>query len=1220
MPIYIKKYKFALLMSCLAVGLIVGFGFSQAADDTKIEVELPTTPTVEISTVPSTVQPGAEIALYAKHTEFMGENMFDNWCIDDTPLNSLYAGSSDQIYQRVVDGTGKEYPEGAKVIKRKSGKTATDKEKVYIEYVTKDKNGKSIRTEKEDAGAKYVPMIKNEWGRLYGGKGFCRTPIFPMSSSSWIRTGLIPLSVSYGYMPKGWGCQGKMNCGGPTAYYDNHLEFTNTMENIQTVVTLFGEENLPFMDPRLWYKSAPYRHKLDKNGNSLYKNAAENTYLLDPLGEGKAAFEVSGSESFRMVDVNKIDTYSQKLAEAGYDVKCESNIVGGKRKCRVYETYEYVSVAKATNLSKSMADAWTEPVATGEMIKSQSEGSDVETITPEYENAYNNLIPAPHCNNCAVHYYNSEVVWGSVKNGMVKVRYTYVPEVLYNGKEFVDFFKTYFDKDVTSYKTRTGRTVDYKADYTWEQCLYDYDIEGADLAKQHALCGVSRRSSFGPAFNEIASVLFSPSWNVNRYSLTKGNENVVAMYRVFSGMTENEADKLKWKEGSPRPGGSDEGYPMYRDRDGDGLPDLWEMRYFGAMAGKEVQAGDSEVKKIEFPPCCSTDAAGQKTDIMNFINAVAPDVDWDVDGFSWENFQESTSSKPWSAAGLGPYIEKSKAPGSSAVGMENAPGDGVFTNYEEFVAGTDPTIADTDKDGVPDEADFYGLEQNAINVKLNKTKTGEDYKITVRAYGKSTRSSYKGQKDYARADAVKKMKESGGLSLEVKLAVTPGNVTIADDIMIQAAVGNIQSVDPKALYYRWYINDIPVPSVNDGSKYSTFECPCTPQYMSFAKALGEQSGFGKNTLKFTAAQGVSQACAGVKVMLEVFDPSSDETTITETEIPVLMGAHFVKAIKCNDTDKKAGKCTPTNDKSTGGVDAKTKGGVRQGDQIEYKVDLDGYNEASCGVSTGTQKTGVATNKTQRAANEEAFMNELVYRWSVDGAEQTDKSGKGSKFRENIVEATATARSTATNKGTSTSDASEQNDHYVEVKVYDSKNKLVARLREGIKVMGAYVDVTPVLSASIKKQPTTKDGKVSYQANKGDKIKVQAIAQYYRPTDKKQKYVFTWKRGGNQVNQSTVENRLGEIEIVAGQGNVTEEVLEVQIDSLSATGKVEESNKGELKIKVVDNSPGGAGAAKSFIEGFIPDGVKNAFNIFITLSAAALVMVFTFGFLGNRGRS
>ena len=1172
MPAHIAKHKFVLLVSCLVAGLAVVFSLTQAADDKNDpKVELPATPSVKISTVPETAQPGSEVALYAKYEEFIGQNMVFNWCVDDTPLNSLYAGSSDQIYLKVVGGNGQEYPDGSKIIKRKS-EGANAKEKVYIEYVTKEdkgpNKGKTVRKEMEDSGAHYVPVLQNEWGRLYGGRGFCKTAPWPIQwdNADWLNTGMFRYSHREKDDPDCTGVCYRLPDPEP------HIQAENLRN--QTLITMFGLENISFANPQITYKWAPYKYKYDSQGNLTYQKAERNEHLLDPLNESKEAFTAGSTESYRLVDSGRVGYYQKKLGEAGYGVECEAAVVGGKRKCLIYEAYEYIDVVQATKITKSQTADWL-----GAGAKPGNNHQPLHSVT-----TYN--------------YYYADIMWSKVVNGKVKVRYYAAPEVVYNAAGFQSFWQKYFNETRTDIPTQ---------EESWEACLSRRGVKKKPVWTQHYNCSYAERSLFPTAFAQIAGKLFLPSWNDNRYNIGQGIENAVSMSRVFSGMTEKESKQ--WQQGSPRGGGSDKGLLMYRDRDQDGLPDLWEMRYFGAMAGKQVQKGGEEVQKIHFPPCCSDKPADQEIDVTNFVKTVSGDDDWDDDGYAWSNYAEAnTNGDPWSSAGIGPYIEKSKVPGSSKSGMANALGDNEFTNYEEFVAGTDPTVADSDGDGVPDEADFSGVEQTAINLKLNKIKTGEDYKVSLRTYGKTTRSSYEGEKDYARVDAVKNLKESGGLALEIKLAVTPGNATLNDDIQVKAAVGNIQNVDPKALYYKWYLNDVPVPSAADGSKYASYECPCTPQYLSFANALGKQSGFGKDTLRFSAAQGVSQACTGVKVMLEVFDPSTDETTIARTEVPVLMDSSFVKTVVCNDSDKKAGKCTDANDKTKSGVNKKNIG-VRGGDRVKYKVDLEGYNEASCGVSVGK------ATSTGQNANREAFMKDLIYRWSVDGVEMTDKSGKGEKFQEITIETTAEARTTTTNKGSSAADASEKDSHFIEVKVYDDKNKLVARKREGIKVMGASVEINPI--SGINKKPTSKSGEITYEAKKGAKVSVKAIAQYFKPTDK-QKFAFTWKRNDEQVNKSTTEKQAGQLDIVAGEKNKTEEEIEVHIASLSPQGQEVEKSDGAITIKVVDDSQS-SNSPKAFIENFVPDSIRSVFNIVLTLSAAALVMIFTFGLFGNRSK-
>lgn len=1137
-----KKYKYVVLASCLAIGLAVGtmavFGITQAAD----EVAKPAYPTVKIKTIPKTVHPGAKISMMAEHENFLGSGVFDNWCIDGKPLNTFYAGSSDKITMAVVDWKGIEYPDGTEIVRKKNSK---DVEEVYVETIEKDSKGKSFRKQKKVFNAKYVPKITNQWGRLYGGEGLCQSPPWPIGSQGWHDSGLIRSQMvtdTYGSRFDKYGF-----------VYSHDQYYTMLVQ--EGIAAMIGVNNISFSSPRIIADRMPTR-------GSNYQMAEKDDNLPDPLGKEKTAFTTDSVGSYRCLDKSYTSTYLKKMANLGYEAvewsKANNKIAASCPTDQdlyvIYESFSYEEIGK---------------------IASSSESIDVLWNKRKKENGVNK----------------------------VKVRYKSFPQVTYDAGEFVKYWQGNFG----------GNPPRIPQNYSYDACVKDYEdsfnITQYSYSGAGEPCDHDNLQAFGQALLLIYRGKWASKeedWQGNRDGINKGSRGSrINLSRVFTKLDDTEAN-------DPKEGKMVEatGTVGYKDRDDDGMPDLWEMKYFGELAGKIIDRGESDEDESEpevyFPPCCNTtDGTLHPQELRDFLDSVRAGDDWDDDTIDFSVYYQQLSRTTFidmKTLGIGPGVERSK----NKVG-----GDG--SNYFEFVAGTDPTIADTDNDGVSDAADFYGMEQNTVSLKLNKIKTGEDYSVVVRSYGKSTRSLYKGEVNFVRADSKTLMKEGGGLSLQVMLSVTPSNVTIADNkVLVKAAVGNLENVDPDSLFYQWYLNDYPVPSAT-GSQYSSEACPCNPTYFAMAEALGKQSGFGKSSLEFTASQGVSQPCVGAKVMLEVTDPTTAQTTMATAEIPILMDLSFMKEVVCNDNPQKLGKCDPADDKSKKDVNTSDKGGVRQYDKVKYTAELDGYDEGACGVETGA-KTSLNDSK---EVKQKRFADNLTYRWSVDGVEQKDKSGKGKDFKSIQVEPTAGAVASVNDKGTSPSDPRGKDSHYVEVKVYDGSNKLVARKREGIKVLAAYAELKPAKGFS--KGPTQKDGTVTYSAKRGTKVEVKATAQYFLPVNK-QKFVYTWYRNGEKVDTSTTTNRIGIMEFTAGDKKQTSEVIKVQIDSLDDKGQKLEGSETTVTIKVTeDSTAGGVSGAKSFIESFVPDSVRNVFNVFITLSIAALVLVFASGVVGSRGR-
>lgn len=125
--------------------------------------------------------------------------------------------------------------------------------------------------------------------------------------------------------------------------------------------------------------------------------------------------------------------------------------------------------------------------------------------------------------------------------------------------------------------------------------------------------------------------------------------------------------------------------PRVNDTDNDGMDDNWEKRY------------------------------APNGDIRNF----KPEDDPDNDGI---DLTDPTilgqENKPLEDSEGTPIPSPDAYDGSRVTPdttAKSAPGDGVFTNMEEYIWGTNPVDSDSDDDGFPDEADIVGLGQSSFN-------------------------------------------------------------------------------------------------------------------------------------------------------------------------------------------------------------------------------------------------------------------------------------------------------------------------------------------------------------------------------------------------------------------------------------------------------------------------------------------------------------------------
>lgn len=125
--------------------------------------------------------------------------------------------------------------------------------------------------------------------------------------------------------------------------------------------------------------------------------------------------------------------------------------------------------------------------------------------------------------------------------------------------------------------------------------------------------------------------------------------------------------------------------PRVNDTDNDGMDDNWEKRY------------------------------APNGDIRNF----KPEDDPDNDGIDLTDpMILAQNNKPLEDSDGLPIPSPDAYDGSRVTPdttAKSAPGDGLFTNMEEYIWGTNPEDSDTDDDGFPDEADIVGLGQSSFN-------------------------------------------------------------------------------------------------------------------------------------------------------------------------------------------------------------------------------------------------------------------------------------------------------------------------------------------------------------------------------------------------------------------------------------------------------------------------------------------------------------------------
>jgi hypothetical protein len=158
----------------------------------------------------------------------------------------------------------------------------------------------------------------------------------------------------------------------------------------------------------------------------------------------------------------------------------------------------------------------------------------------------------------------------------------------------------------------------------------------------------------------------------------------------------------------------DIGADEFVDVDGDGLPDWWELKYFGNLSGGpgDDPDGDGLTDKWEcyfgFDPL-----NGYTSDFWNALvlsGSLTGDGTWqtddDHDGLT--KIQEmiiGTNPNVWDTFGVGLSDRTLLFLGILPL-SHDADGDGL-TNAQELALGTNPFLKDTDGDGVPDNLDAF---------------------------------------------------------------------------------------------------------------------------------------------------------------------------------------------------------------------------------------------------------------------------------------------------------------------------------------------------------------------------------------------------------------------------------------------------------------------------------------------------------------------------------
>ncbi|MFC1632621.1 hypothetical protein ACFL1U_00550 [Patescibacteria group bacterium] len=392
------------------------------------------------------------------------------------------------------------------------------------------------------------------------------------------------------------------------------------------------------------------------------------------------------------------------------------------------------------------------------------------------------------------------------------------------------------------------------------------------------------------------------------------------------------------------------------DTDGDGMDDAWEQRYF-----------------------VDTAAFGS-------IAEVLPGDDYDQDGIIADQFLSSDSGQ---------------ALINSPTTSVGPPGDGIFTNLEEYIWGTDPIDADTDDDGFIDGEDILGLGQSSIELDptifISESTNRFNVRLTILGYwaARDNENNRIAKLDSTEEVVIVSEEEDMEVSLRLENRTTPRP---GDIIKVQAQVRDTRSLSD-VLNYRWYVNGVEQVDASGAGAHilnyplSTAVAPETKVEIR-VEAYNETTGdIAEDTIYFQVGQLVAFEYDPVKVF------QGNEITV---------GTIFPDTIEKDDYVFRW---------TIDGIQQKTKSGLGQ-DEIEFVIDKPEFETHtveldiirrydSTVLATISEEIGIISPKVTLVITPEVIApgstvtlqtltqafgsTNLKYEWQIDGQDIEDAS-------------------------------------------------------------------------------------------------------------------------------------------------------------------------------------------------------------------------------------
>jgi hypothetical protein len=695
----------------------------------------------------------------------------------------------------------------------------------------------------------------------------------------------------------------------------------------------------------------------------------------------------------------------------------------------------------------------------------------------------------------------------------------------------------------------------------------------------------------------------------NRYGRLSGGEGVCNLYNLVNDQDYQKIED-KGKAYDPKMEAWDNFYLTRlpnKDSDGDGLDDDWEIKM---LAGRRIPQTDQYFV-----------GADEKEALLKMVN---PDDDFDNDG--WEFLYTDAKGKVCTAKNKsGNCVSEEtlyssiKAPWMMGVPYAKGEitGDGKWTNFEEYVFGTDPLESDSDADGVSDEADAAGLSQGQLNLRVNKNE-GDVYDVTLYAFGVTQRwlmdrdNEARQLEKYFRADfpnrrtglkglkitqdGANRFQVQSGLSLQIQMGYSPYPAFLGEEGVEVKAEAIALSDKNENYIFNWFRNG----KQTDDEK--------------------KQSGVHKNTYKFKPAD--VNLCEEV-IGVEVINERTKKMEYQEIEIPIGLDFSFTKELLGNvpfnhnneniaafnskeitssDSDYINNKGLAFgNDPYLAEVN-KNNLGFRKGDLIKFGIE------------------GFRANYNPSCYNDlsfEDFENSLNYNWSVNGINLFGRSGKGKAFSKIKYVLTGEARIEA--KSYQSSDFKLQEGQEVfSLEIKDDEGKAIARKTEPIKVTLPYIEFSAQGAEKKSAPQCTQDGECAnaadYVISEGKKVKVTAYLYNFRPS--KERFIYTWMRNGQEVakeettaNQATYEFKAGYDEN-GEKNNVSREEIFLKVTNEVDQQVLEtEEAAGDAVIEIAERAAKEQGLAGGALGRLVPSYYKNLFNIVFIPTVILLLAIF-----------